>query len=301
MKIKPYLGWIAASLTLVSLLLITTSGTGPTKNEIIPIKTTVQNCVVKIPDNVEFSGEAVPLDDFEVFERLDREMHVNTYFHSSTFQNLKLANRWFPVIETILKEHGIPDDFKYLAVAESGLKNKISPANAVGYWQFLKTTGIKYGLTINGTVDERYHFEKATVAACKYLNQAHKKFNSWTLAAASYNMGIAGLGNRLAVQKEANYYDLLLNSETSRYIFRILALKLILSNPSEYGFCFDDYDLYEPLIFKSVEVKKSIPDLVAFAKEHEISYKTLKYLNPWLRTKSLTVKESQSYVIKIPA
>lgn len=260
------------------------------------------NCFKPVPKSITFAGEEVPLQDIEVYERLDREIHVNTYFHSSTIQKIKLAARWFPVIEPILKKHGIPDDFKYLAVAESGLiLDAASPAGARGMWQFLASTAREYGLTVNSYIDERYHPEKATIAACKYLKDAYEQFGNWTLVAASYNMGKAGLSRDLEAQQVDNYYDILLNSETSRYVFRILALKAILSDPASYGFCYDASDLYAPWEYKTTTVDTSITDLVDFASQQKTTYKTLKYYNPWLRDDRLILGQADSVVIKLPA
>lgn len=263
------------------------------------IQHSLENCIVKLPEQLDFAGESVPLDQPDVAERLDRELHVNVYWHSSTIQILKLANRWFPVIEEILAENNVPDDFKYLCVAESALRNAVSPAGATGFWQFLSSTGKSYGLEIYSEVDERYHVEKATVAACKYLKSAFARYNNWTLAAAAYNAGSGGVSGRMETQKVKSYYDLLLHNETSRYIFRVLAFKLILSNPDNYGFCFDEEDLYQPLPTRKVEVKETIPDLASWAISKGSNYKTLKFHNPWLRGNTLTVK-SKTYEIALP-
>ena len=188
------------------------------------------------PDSFTFAGEEVPLRNFEVRERLDREIVVNTYWHSSTILMVKRAKRWLPVIEPILKEEGVPDDFKYIAMIESNLTNAVSPKGAKGFWQFLKYTGEKHGLEINKCVDEGYHIEKSTKAACSYLKNAYEMFGSWTLAAASYNMGEAGVEKQLERQKADNYYNLVLSDETSRYIFRAIAAKIIINDPEKYGF-----------------------------------------------------------------
>lgn len=254
---------------------------------------------VRVPSSISFAGEAVPLDIPDVKERLERELLVNSYFHSNTFLMLKRMTRWFPVIEPILAQQGVPDDFKYLCVAESGLANVTSYAGAKGFWQFLEGTGEEYGLEINGEVDERYHVEKATKAACQYLKWAKNKFGSWTEAAASYNMGVAGLTRQMERQHQQDYYDLLLNSETSRYIFRILALKEVLSHPAEYGFVISPVDQYKPYQYKEVLVDSSIADWADFAKRYNTNYKTLKILNPWLRDTSLTVKYN-TYMVKVP-
>ncbi len=254
---------------------------------------------VKVPSYIDFAGEQVPTHIPDVKERLERELLVTAYRHSNTFLLLKKQTRWFPVIEQILREEGVPDDFKYLCVAESGMAQVVSPARAVGFWQFLERTGKEYGLEINSEVDERYHVEKSTRAACQYLKQAKARFGSWTDAAASYNMGMAGLNNQMTRQGESNYYDILLNSETSRYVFRILAFKEVLSNPQQYGFMLDYQDQYQPYQYKEVFVDYSIDDFATFAKQYNTNYKTLKILNPWLRDKSLTVQKN-TYMIKVP-
>lgn len=252
------------------------------------------------PKQLSFADEAIPLEEPEVYERLDREIHANTYFHSNTILYFKRANRWFPVIEKILKENNIPEDFKYLALIESGLQNTISPAGATGYWQFLKETAKEYGLQINGEVDERYHVEKSTIAACKYLNEAYKKYNNWALVAASYNVGMAKISKELERQKTNNYYDLLLNPETARYVFRIAAVKHIMQNPNDYGFIIQDKDLYHELQYALVNVEGAVKNFADFAKENNISYKVLKYFNPWLRQSYLHNNSSTTYAIKLP-
>ena len=254
---------------------------------------------VKLPEKMNFCSEDIPLDEQDIFERIDREIHVNTYWQSSTLLLLKRAHKYFPVIEPILKKEGIPDDFKYLAVAESSLMNVVSPSGAKGFWQFLSSTGKEYGLEINSNVDERYHLEKATAAACRYLNDAKQKFGTWTLAAASYNLGISKLSKRLEKQNVSSYYDLLLNDETSRYVPRIAVYKEILSHPGDYGFYFEEKDLYKPLSFKEVEVDTAVTDLVRFAKKYNMTYKELKILNPWLREDHLNNKTGKLYNIKV--
>ncbi len=252
-----------------------------------------------IPDGLNFAGEPVPVDNFEVRERFDRELLVNTYWQSQTLMFFKRAHRWFPLIESILEEEGVPDDFKYLALIESGLMNVVSPAGASGYWQILQSTGRELGLEVNTEIDERYHVEKSTRAACKYLKDAHKRYNNWTLAAASYNMGRAGLNRQLSNQRTGNYYDLWLNDETSRYVFRILAIKTIFENPPAHGFHFSEQDLYPPLDYYTVRVDTTINDLVAFAHHHQITYKELRTLNPWLRRTSLPNRSGKEYEIMI--
>lgn len=253
-----------------------------------------------LPDSASFAGEPVPFTMPDVRERFDRELQVNTYLHSSTLFIMKRANRWLPQIDSILKKNGIPDDFKYMPLIESALLNDISPKDAIGFWQILKSSGKEFGLEITKEVDQRYHPLKATEAACKYLNRAHNKFGNWTLAAASYDVGMAGLGRTLDNQKVKSYYDLFLNDETSRYIFRILAIKEIVENPEKYGFKLNPEHLYTREKIRYVEVKESIKDLVQFARSQGINYKLLKRHNPWLRSESLPVKKGKSYAIAIP-
>lgn len=261
---------------------------------------TIRYFAAKLPKTLTFAGEEVPLDDPEVRERLDRELTVTGYWHSNTIQNLKLANRWFPIIESTLKENGIPGDFKYLAMAESGLRNVISPSGAHGYWQFLENTGEHYGLTINGEVDERYDMEKSCKAAAQYFKDAHAKFGNWTLAAASYNAGMGAIEGAVNYQDEHSYYDLYFREETSRYVFRALAFKIIYEHTQDYGFFLTKEDLYDPLEYSEVAVTTSIPNLAEFAKKNGTNYKLLKYYNPWLRSDMLTVKPGQKYMIKVP-
>ncbi len=255
---------------------------------------------VEIPDSLTFAGESIPMDILDVRERLDRELHINTYWHNNSIFIYKRSNRWLPQIEAILQEEGVPDDFKYLAVIESGLLNVTSPAKAVGFWQFLKPTARELGLEVTKEVDERYHPLKSTRAACKYLKKAYTSFGRWTLVAASYNMGIRGLNNRLEEQKVNSYFDLLLNEETSRYVFRALAAKELITNPEKYGFEIPEDHLYKQETLREIEITQSIDDLVLFAQDHGINYKILKKHNPWLRRKSLTVKKGEIYTISIP-
>lgn len=253
-----------------------------------------------IPKNISFCGEQVPLDNFEVFERVEREFIVNTYWHSLTILTLQRANRWFPIIEQILKKNNIPDDFKYLCVTESTLLNLTSPANAVGYWQFLKSAAKEYGLEVNSEIDERYHIEKSTEAACKYLQKAYNIYGNWTMAAASYNMGMSGINEQLERQHTNNYYNLVLGEETSRYVPRILATKILLSNPEEYGFDIKEEELYEPFETYTVKVDSSVKSWALFAKSYGLNYKILKLYNPWLRENYLTNRSKKAYQIKLP-
>jgi hypothetical protein len=254
-----------------------------------------------VPTTATFAGEPMPLALPDVQERLDKELQINIYFHSNTIFLIKRANRWLPQIEKILKAHNIPEDFKYLPLIESNLMNVVSPAEAVGYWQILKSSGKEYGLEINKEVDERYDPLKATEAACRYLNKAYQKFGNWTLVAASYNRGMNGLDRAIENQKENSYYDLFLNEETSRYVFRIVAIKEIIENPGKYGFKINPKHLYDEEPLRYIEVNESIRDLVTFAKKYNTNYKLIKRHNPWLRDETLTVKKGQTYQIAIPA
>lgn len=253
-----------------------------------------------VPTEMSFAGEPVPLNITDVYERLDKELQINTYFHSNTLFLIKRANRWLPQIEKILKENNVPDDFKYLPLIESNLLNDVSPKNAVGYWQILKGAGKENGLEITDEVDERYDPLKATGAACKYLKQAYRKFGNWTLVAASYNRGMNGLERAIENQREDNYYDLFLNEETARYVFRILAIKEIIENPLKYGFRVNPRHLYQEQPLRYVEVDETIKDLVTFAKQHNTNYKLIKRHNPWLRDEKLTVKKGRQYRIALP-
>lgn len=253
-----------------------------------------------LPQQISFAEEPVPLELPDVRERLDRELQINTYLHSSTIFMIKRANRWLPQIEAILKEYQIPEDFKYMPMIESALINDVSPREAVGFWQILKSSGKELGLEITKEVDERYDPLKSTVAACKYLRQAYGRFHNWTLAAASYDRGMYGLQGSLDNQKVDSYYDLYLNDETSRYIFRILAIKEIYEHQDKYGFKLKPEQLYPEEKLRYVEVTENVKDLVTFAAHHGTNYKLLKRHNPWLREQSLTVKKGKKYVIALP-
>lgn len=255
---------------------------------------------LKIPEDLNFADEPLPLSIPDVYERMDRELLVNTYWQSNALLMFKRAQKYFPVIEPILKKHGIPDDFKYLAVIESGLTNAVSPAGARGIWQIMPATARENGLEVNDNVDERYHLEKSTEVACKYLLQSKRNLGSWTLAAAAYNAGNAGISRRLKEQGVTDYYDLLLGEETGRYMFRIVALKEIMTNPKIYGFNFDEDDLYANIPTFNVVVDKEVSDFALFAQEYGINYKVLKIHNPWLRETRLNNRSGKKYVIEIP-
>jgi hypothetical protein len=254
----------------------------------------------KIPDSVSFAGEKMPLDNFDTRESLERELITTAYRHSSTILIVKRANRYFPVIEKILRENNIPDDFKYLTAAESDLSNAISPVGATGFWQIMQATGKEEGLEINTEVDERYHLEKSTEFACRYFRRSYEKYGNWTLAAASYNGGRNGIDDQIEIQKEKNYYDLLLNEETARYIFRVVAYKLVINDPKAYGFEIGVNDYYPELKYSEVKVDTAVTDFSRFAKNFGTNYKILKSLNPWLRKPYLTNKAGKTYWIKIP-
>lgn len=255
---------------------------------------------LNLPGKIRFADENVPLHLIDVREKLDRELLVNTYWQSNGLLLIKRAHRWFPVIEPILEKNGIPEDFKYLALIESGLTQIVSPAGATGFWQIMKTTARERGLRVTKEVDERYHIEKATQVACDYLNDSKDRFGSWTLAAASYNMGQNGLTRQLERQNINNYYDLLLNEETSRYVFRIVALKHIMNNPESFGFNYRNTDLYPNIPTTNLVLDSSVSDFAAYANEIGINYKVLKYFNPWLRQSYLTNTRKDTFLIKVP-
>lgn len=248
-----------------------------------------------------FADEPIPSDNFDALERLDRELVVNSYLHSATLLNIKTAFRYFSVIEPIMEKHGIPDDFKYLSVAESNLRMATSPAGAKGLWQFLETSGEAFGLEINAEVDERYHVEKSTEAACKFILHLKKRFGTWTLAAAAYNMGETLLSRRLNDQKAVTYYDLNLNEETSRYVFRIIAIKEIMQDPERFGFFVEEDQVYAPLKdYYNIHTESTIPNLADLAVKHGTSYRLLKVYNPWLIGSTLTNKSGKRYEIRVP-
>ena len=255
----------------------------------------------KLPDNVTFAGEKMPLENFDTRESLEREILISAYRHSSTILIIKRANRYLPLIEKILKKNNIPDDFKYLAAAESEYSNMISPAGATGFWQIMPETGREEGMEINSVVDERYDVEKSTQFACEYFLKSYEKYGNWTLAAASYNGGRAAIDEQIEIQNQNNYYDLLLTEETARYIFRAVAYKLVITDPESYGFNIGKNDLYPELKYYEVKVDSAITDFSGFAEKFGTNYKILKFLNPWLRKPYLTPKPNKEYMIKIPA
>lgn len=264
-----------------------------------PTEKTTSFQLPDLPKTISFCGEEFPLDNFDIQERLDKELIVNAYYHSSTIQGLKRANRYFPVIEKILKENGIPEDFKYLCLIESGLIQAVSPAGAQGFWQFMPETANEFNLTVNDQIDERLDIEKSTTAACVYLKNSQRKFNDWMLTAASYNAGMGGIENAMEDQLVDRYFDLHLNNETSRYVFRILAMKIIFENPEAYGFSKTQIQLYEPILTRKITVNKSIDNLKEWAKKNGSNYRMLKVLNPWILTDKLKLKD-EVLTIELP-
>ncbi len=252
-----------------------------------------------MPDSIYFAGERVPIENFDTRESLDKELHKVALWHSEMFLYLKRANRYFPDIEKILKKNNVPDDFKYICVTESGLTNVVSPAGAAGFWQFMESTGKSYGLIINKEIDERYNYIKATKAACEYLKRRYSKYGSWALVAAAYNAGDGGLAKFMDYQKEKSYYDLALYEETGRYLYRAIAMKLIMENPQNYGFYYRQRDLYPVLDTKQIEVDSTITDIAKFAKAQGMTYKVFKMLNPWLRKHKLSNENKHKYSITI--
>lgn len=262
--------------------------------------TSFLNRTYKLPDTVVFAGERMPLENFDTRESLEREILTSAYRHSSTILIIKRANRYLPVIEKILEKNGIPDDFKYLVAAESEYSNMISPAGATGFWQIMPETGKEVGMEINSVVDERYSVEKSTQFACDYFKKSYEKYGNWTLVAASYNGGRAAVDEQIGIQKQNNYYDLLLSEETARYIFRAVAYKLVISDPEKYGFTISKDELYPVLKYREVAVDTAVADFSKFAEQFGTNYKLLKLFNPWLRKPYLTPKPNKVYIIKIP-
>lgn len=282
----------------VIVFLVSAANTEP---EIVRVEVPSAFKPVPIPDTVTFAGEFVPVSRFDVRESLDRELLVNSYFHSQTIRYIKMAPRYFSIIEPILKENGVPDDFKYLAVAESGFNPRaVSPSNAVGLWQFLRGTALENGLEINNEIDERYHIEKSTYAACNYLLKAYERYGNWSMVAASFNGGMNGVDRQINRQNSISYYDLLFGEETSRYVFRIIAFKIIMENPSKYNFVVSEEEKYPVVPTVDVEISGSVEDFSMFAAERGINYKLLKDFNPWLRENNLVNSGRKKYIVKIP-
>lgn len=261
---------------------------------------TPRSVAPKVPKEMVFAGEKIVFDDLDLKERMDNELLVNTYWHSSTIMTMKLANRFLPEMKAILKEEGLPEDLVYVAIIESGLKNVVSPAGAKGFWQFMEAAGKEFGLTITSQIDERYHLEKSTRAACHYLKKAYAKFGTWSLAAAAYNRGMGGIQRDLDQQGVSDFFDLSLNNETARYVFRLFAVKLVLENPTEYGFYLEDEDLYPPYRTKDIKVTESIESIYEWAIEQGVSTKIVRKLNPWIIGKSIDLKNGEEIIVKLP-
>jgi membrane-bound lytic murein transglycosylase D len=301
-RAKHYLFLISFAITgVLAVLLASTGYSGTASGSVTPEgKDSYTVYGVEIPARLTFAGEPVPLDLFDVREALDRELLSNTYFHSQTIRLIKMANRYFPEIEAVLRKNLVPDDFKYLAVAESGLTQAVSPAQAVGFWQLLKGTAVEYGLEVRADVDERYHVAKSTEVACQYLIDSYRKYGNWTMTAASYNAGRKGVDRQIERQKKENYYDLLLNEETARYLYRVLSFKLIFEDPSAYGFTLSEKDLYPEIPVSKVELDSSVADFADYAARFGTNYKILKFLNPWLRDNKLSNPSHIKYEILVP-
>lgn len=300
-KLFPIFGFVAG---IVFTLLIFVSYTSTDKSDDI-LKTFYdlpQRVMgIKMTKKFDFAGEPM-LENDDTKERLDRELSVNAYWQSATLLNLKMAHKYFPTVERILAEQGTPDDFKYLAIAESGLRNVGSPAGAKGYWQFMKAASTDMGLELSDEVDERMHLEKSTLAAAKYINQLYRRFGSWTNVAGAYNVGPTSFARSMTEQQEKSYYDMNINDETSRYVFRIIAIKEILKNPADFGFYLDDEEKYmRNQSLKELKVTSTIPSLADFAHSNNTTYRLLKFYNPWLISSKLTVGPNKSYIIKIPS
>ena len=296
-KLFPLFGFAAGIIFTMLIFLSYTSNT-TTLSKFFDLPQQIK--AVNLDRTFEFAGEPVPVNE-DTRERLDRELSVNAYWQSTTLLNLKMSHKHFPVVEKILKENGIPEDFKYLAVAESGLRNLTSSASAKGYWQFMKPAATEMGLEISDDVDERMHIEKSTKAACNYIKQLYKRFGSWSNVAGAYNVGPTSFARTLSEQKENNYYDININDETSRYLFRIIAIKEIVKNPQDFGYYLEEHHKYIPHPnLKSITITSSISSLADFAHQNNTTYRLLKYYNPWLISAKLNVTPGKEYVIKIP-
>lgn len=291
------------SLLLFFLVLMVVSFSRKTKTALVTNgdPSTYKIHALHVPSIVYFAGEEIPLDEADLIERMDKELLVNTYWQSNTLLMIKKANKYFPIIERILAEEGVPDDFKYLALIESGLENLSSPKGAKGFWQIMRTTGKEYGLEINSNVDERYHIELSTRVAAQYLKKAKNSLGSWTLAAASYNRGITGIRKELNRQQADRYTDLLLGTETKRYLFRILAVKEIITHPQRFGFFVEKAQKYPPITYRTVAVDTPITNIARFSKHMGVNYKTMKIYNPWLLQNHLNNKSRKLYQIALPA
>ena len=296
----PY-GFSTLVLALQALLLLPIAGCSRAGSQVPDSVGTHIFTPVELPEKLSFAGEEVPLEYYDVRENLDREILSTVYFHSQTIRYIKNAPRFFSIIEPILKSHGIPEDFKYLCVAESGFDVRaVSPAKAVGLWQIIESAAKESGLEVNEEVDERYHIEKSTEAACRIFKSNFQKFGSWSLVAAAYNGGRTFVDRQMSNQKVKSYYDLQFGEETTRYVFRILAFKLVMEDPEKYGFIIAKNQYYPIVETKTIEVKRPVTDWAAFALDNGINYKALKMFNPWLRGTFLKNPTLKTYTLKIP-
>ena len=292
--------YLTCALFIGGILFSVLSFTNNDSSNSLPVRMPSLTKSFSLPQQLEFAGESVPLDNFDTRESLDKELLVNGYWHSRTMLVLKKSKRYFGIIEPILKKYGVPVDFKYLAMAESGFENIVSPAKAAGFWQLLESTAKEYGLEVNEDVDERYNLEKSTEVACKYLLESYAKYGNWTMAAATYNAGRDGLDKQIEKQQTGNYYDLLLNEETARYIFRLIAHKLITENPDEFGFHLDDNDYYPLISTHEIAVDTAISNIAMFALNQSTNYKIIKQFNSWLRQNYLPDRAQKIYYLTIP-
>lgn len=297
------IGWWTAALVTVACAwtyqAASEAGPAPLDSEADPYQTQ-QVRPPRIDAGLDFAGTPLPLERVGVRERMERELLIGSFRHSSTFLTLKLSGRWFPVIEPILVDSGIPVDFKYLSVIESGLTNAVSPSDARGFWQFMEPAAKEFGLRVDRDVDERYHVEKATRAACAYLNEAYRRYGDWLLAAASYNMGMSGVSKRLEEQAGQAYWDLMLNEETARYVYRLYATKQVMAFPERHGFLMEAEDWYAPIRSRDTILVDGVDDLVQWSVDQGVSYNALKTMNPWLRSDRLPIADDQYYVIRLP-
>jgi hypothetical protein len=290
--------FIIYSLLAINLLLLGCQQTQDSKKKEKVINSKIQY-LPDIPKSIKFFGELINLEDEDVRERLDREIITNVYFQSSTTFAIKRAYRYFPEIEKILQKTKVPNDFKYLAVIESNLSEVTSPVGASGFWQFMPFTAEEYDLKINDEIDERLNLTKSTYAACDFIKNSYKVFGNWVNACASYNRGIGGVNSDMKWQKTSHYFDTDMNNETGRYVFRMIAMKLIMENQKAYGFDIPRQQMYKPLQTRKIKLKKSIPNLAEWSVRNGINIKILRKLNPWIISNKLTIKDSY-FEIKLP-
>lgn len=300
-SLRGFLSLGAASLVLLAFVLSGAREQSSTTPELSRVDSLPQWVTPpRIIEDLQFAGSPLPLDRVGVRERMEKELLIGTFRHSSSLLTLKRSGRWFPLIEPILVDSGVPVDFKYLSVIESGLANAVSPSDARGFWQFMEPAAKEFGLRVDRDVDERYHVEKATRAACAYLKEAHRRYGDWILAAASYNMGMSGLSRRLEKQHGDSYWDLMLNAETARYVYRLYATKQVMESPESHGFMLAAGDWYAPIPGRDTVLVDTVDDLAEFAGDAGVSYNALKTLNPWLRSERLPIPDNQYYVVRLP-